>query len=74
MQLRHIKTVISPSDNNGKITAACWSPNNLRLAAVTTNRVVCLFDENGEQKDKFPTKSADPKVCHDIIQLLQLLL
>jgi hypothetical protein len=33
-----------------------------RLAAVTLDRIVYLFDENGELKDKFFTKSADPKV------------
>lgn len=33
-----------------------------RLAAVTLQRIVHLFDENGELKDKFSTKPADPKV------------
>ncbi|KAL3699734.1 hypothetical protein R1sor_017756 [Riccia sorocarpa] len=32
-----------------------------RLAAVTLSRIVSLFDENGEVKDKFSTKPADPK-------------
>lgn len=27
---------------------------------VTTDRVVHLFDENGEKKDKFSTKPSDP--------------
>jgi intraflagellar transport protein 172 len=30
------------------------------MAAVTTDRVVQLFDEHGEKKDKFSTKPADP--------------
>ncbi len=36
------------------------SPNSRRMAAVTTDRVVQLFDENGERKDKFSTKPAQP--------------
>ena len=39
-----------------------WSPNNQKLAVATHDRVVHLFDETGERKDKFPTKAADPKV------------
>ncbi len=42
-----------------KVTAAAWSP--LRLA-VCSERVVVLFDENGDKRDKFSTKAADPKV------------
>ena len=50
----------------GSTLRACRSPNSRRLAAVTTDRVVQLFDENGDRKDKFSTKPADaggPKVC-----------
>ena len=42
-----------------KITAVTFSPNNRRLAVVTIDRVVHLFDENGEKKDKFITKPAN---------------
>ena len=31
-----------------------------RLAVVSTDRVVYLFDENGERRDKFKTKPSDP--------------
>lgn len=31
-----------------------------RLAAVSTDKVVYLFDENGEKRDKFKTKPAEP--------------
>lgn len=34
----------------------------MRMAVVTTNRTVYLFDENGDQREKFPTKAADTKV------------
>jgi intraflagellar transport protein 172 len=62
MQLKHLKTVVNAGEAIAKITAICWSPNNLRMAAVSTNRIVYLFDENGEQKDKFPTKPGDANV------------
>ncbi len=42
-----------------KVTAISWSPSSSRLAVATADRVVSLYDENGEQrKDKFPTKAA----------------
>ena len=45
-----------------------WAPNNLRFAACTVDRVIRLFDENGEPKDKFYTKPADKvrKGCFDL--------
>ena len=45
------------------MTALAWAPNNTRLAVVTVERVVILFDELGEKRDKFATKPADPNVC-----------
>lgn len=45
-----------------KVLALAWSPNNLKLAVCNYERIVYLFDENGEKKDKFPTKPADPRV------------
>ena len=48
-----------------------WSPNNQRLAVATADRLIHLFDETGERKDRFPTKAADPKVS--FFQLLYLL-
>jgi hypothetical protein len=65
MQLRHMKTVQPAKEGEGvmdRVTALCWAPNNMRLAAVTTDRIVHLFDENGERRDKFSTKPADSKV------------
>lgn len=31
-----------------------------KLAAATADKVVHLFDENGDKRDKFKTKAADP--------------
>jgi len=35
------------------------------MAVCTYDRVVLLYDEHGERRDKFATKPADPKVCTD---------
>lgn len=45
-----------------KISSVAWSPNNLKLAACNSDRIVVLFDENGEKRDKFSTKPGDQKV------------
>ena len=37
----------------------CRSPNHYRLAIATTDRYITLYDEDGVQRDKFPTKPAD---------------
>ncbi|KAH9546077.1 hypothetical protein CY35_12G077400 [Sphagnum magellanicum] len=60
MQLRYLTSLLSARNAIVKVTALAWSPSR-RLAAVTLDRIVYLFDENGELKDKFFTKSADPK-------------
>ena len=67
MQLRHLCSLLPASGSsagNGvvhddKITAVCYSPNNRKLAVCSTDRVVRLFNDQGEQADKFSTKPAD---------------
>ena len=61
MQLKYIKNILQCQDGAAKITALSWSPNNLKLAVCTADRVIILFDDTGERKDKFSTKPADPK-------------
>jgi len=39
-----------------------WSPNNSKLAVCTSDRVVLLYDESGERRDKFSSKPIDSKV------------
>lgn len=39
-----------------------WSANSGRFAVCTADRVVLLYDEHGERRDKFSTKPADAKV------------
>ena len=65
MQLRHVRTINPSSDAPNKVTAACWNPSSSRLAIATADRVISLFDENGEQrKDKFPTKPVRGALAH----------
>src|SRR3546814_11700280 len=69
MQLRHLQSLTEPSEGVAKVTAMCFSPNGKRLAVCTTDRVVSLFDENGERKDKFSTKPNDKVVIRSVLWL-----
>lgn len=42
-----------------KIAALAWSPNSKRYAVATADRVIHLYNENGEKKDKFTTRPAE---------------
>ena len=44
------------------MTAVAWAPNNKKLAVCTVDRTVLLYDDQGERRDKFSTKPADPNV------------
>ncbi|XP_076029417.1 intraflagellar transport protein Oseg2 isoform X2 [Oratosquilla oratoria] len=61
MNIKHLKNILPSQDGAAKITALAWSPNNIKLAVSTAERVILLFDEEGERRDKFSTKPADPK-------------
>lgn len=39
-----------------------WSASGARFAVCTADRVVLLYDEHGERRDKFSTKPLDAKV------------
>ena len=39
-----------------------WSPNNQKFAVCTADRIIHLFDDMGEKRDKFSTKPCDSKV------------
>lgn len=54
--------ILLVQDGMAKIAAIAWAPNNLKLAICTSDRVIHLFDEMGEKKDKFSTKPVEPKV------------
>ncbi|KAK7878726.1 hypothetical protein WMY93_030965 [Mugilogobius chulae] len=61
MQLKHLKTLLPPQEGAAKVTCMAWSPNNTRFAVCTVDRVVLLYDEQGERRDKFSTKPIDAK-------------
>lgn len=42
-----------------KISSICWSEIGNRMAVATADRVINMFDHDGEKKDKFPTKPAE---------------
>ena len=63
MQLRHWKSVSPPSEGMNRVTCLCWSADGKKLAVATTDRVVTLYDEEGNKKDKIPTKPSTDKVC-----------
>lgn len=52
-------------DGACKVTALAWSPNNTKMAVVTMDRVVILYDELGERRDKFSTKPANSQVFYN---------
>ena len=54
-------------DGACKVTAMAWSPNNTKMAVVTMDRVVILYDELGERRDKFSTKPANAQVFLDVM-------
>lgn len=60
MQLKYLRTVMEPQPLIHRISAMAWSPNNAKFAVATPDRVVLLFNEAGERKDKFTTKPSDP--------------
>ncbi|XP_014243162.1 intraflagellar transport protein 172 homolog [Cimex lectularius] len=61
MQLKHLRNILQAKDAPMNILAIAWSPNNLKLAVCNYDRCILLFDENGNRKDKFPTKPANSK-------------
>lgn len=42
-----------------KIAALAWSPNSKRYAVATADRVIHMYDENGDHRDKFNTRPAE---------------
>ncbi|XP_004083357.1 intraflagellar transport protein 172 homolog [Oryzias latipes] len=65
MILKHIKTLLPPQEKVAKLPCLAWAPNNNKVAVCTPDRVVLLYDEQGERRDKFSTKPVDPKYGKD---------
>ena len=58
------RTSINLQEGAAKICALAWSVNNAKMAVCTYDRVILLYDEHGERRDKFATKPADSKVSN----------
>ncbi|KAM9840528.1 intraflagellar transport protein 172 homolog [Aulostomus maculatus] len=61
MLLKHLKTLLTAQEGAAKVTCMAWAPNNTKFAVCTVDRVVLLYDEQGERRDKFSTKPLDSK-------------
>lgn len=61
MQVQFYKNLMKGQSALARPQAVCFSPNNKRLAVADATRHVHLFDEQGERRDKFPTKASDGK-------------
>ncbi|XP_056873005.1 intraflagellar transport protein 172 homolog [Takifugu flavidus] len=62
MQLKYLRTLLQPQDAHAsKVACMAWAPNNCKLAVCTADRVVLLYDEQGEKRDKFSTKPVASK-------------
>ncbi|CAD7963993.1 unnamed protein product [Amoebophrya sp. A25] len=70
MQLRYVKNLQAPQDGMQKISASTWSPNNQKVAVVSTDRIVHLYDEQGEKQDRFSTKPGDKETKLFVVKAL----
>ncbi|CAG9326113.1 unnamed protein product [Blepharisma stoltei] len=70
MQLRYSKNLQPAVDGMQKISAITWSANGMRLAVSTADRVVHLYDDQGERKDKFPTRPAEKGQMSYVVRAL----
>jgi intraflagellar transport protein 172 len=62
MQIKRLKSLIPNQGGEAQVQAMAWSQNNQKFAVCSADRVVHLFDEMGEKRDKFATKPCDSKV------------
>ncbi|XP_047535019.1 intraflagellar transport protein 172 homolog [Vanessa atalanta] len=60
MRLKYLKTILEGQDSDSPVADISWSPNNVKLAVATAERIVLLFDRDGVRRDKFSTKPSDP--------------
>ena len=60
MQVKFFQQISDPVNGEAQISAICFSPNGQKLA-LCIDRVVQLYDEMGELRDRFATKPIDSK-------------
>ncbi|CAH8646361.1 unnamed protein product [Schistosoma rodhaini] len=69
MNLIHSKTLIPTQEYEAKVQSVAWSPNNKKIAVCTGDRMVIIFDENGERRTRFSTKTSDSKNDGNLFQV-----
>ncbi|CAH8629630.1 unnamed protein product [Schistosoma margrebowiei] len=69
MNLLHLKTLIPTQEYEAKVQSIAWSPNNKKIAVCTSDRLVIIFDENGERRTRFSTKPSDSKNDGNLFQV-----
>lgn len=57
--LRYRATVVEPLEGAARVRSICFAPNARKLAVCGADKVVSLFDESNQKKDKFATKPSD---------------
>ncbi|CAF1215295.1 unnamed protein product [Adineta steineri] len=60
MQVKFLKQISETISGEAQISAICFSPNGQKLA-LCIDRVIQLYDETGELRDRFATKPIDSK-------------
>ncbi|KHJ47184.1 WD domain, G-beta repeat protein [Trichuris suis] len=61
MFVRYDKELIPYQGRLAPVQSVAWSPDSSRLAVCNSDNVIFLYDESGEKRDKFNTKSVDSK-------------
>ncbi|RKP02229.1 hypothetical protein CXG81DRAFT_25089 [Caulochytrium protostelioides] len=66
MQVRHYKAILHPAAGQAvtgdhAVVASAWSSQHQKLAVATADRIIQIYDDLGERKDKFSTKPLDSK-------------
>lgn len=70
MNFKHVSNLQESIDGMKKIFSISWSPNLMRLAVAHVdekrNVRITLYDESGEKKETFPTRSANKVNINEI--------
>jgi len=59
MQIKYWGNLQQPVDAMQKISAIAWSPNSKKHAVAASDRVIHLYDELGQKRDKFSIRPAE---------------
>ena len=57
MDIKHSRNLIQPVLKLSKINGISWSPNKMKLAIASEDKNIYIFDEQGNYKNKFSTKT-----------------